>query len=434
MAFPFLNPFKRQNKTDSKQVRSMNAAAQWADDPRLASPVRDTLAHAVLIGQRVAGLAKNDPTVASGIHLLVSMIVGGGTRLNSGDSQMDTDFNGGRFDPSRECSMLSLQEQIIRSWVIYGEGLAYLAVLENEFCVQLLHPDQLDRNKNVDLGGGRRIVAGVELDAYDRRVAYWISPSGDTPFGLYQPSQRFPASDIIHVFEREFPGQIRGISPLTPILPNANTASIAVEAGLKKLQISALLTAFITSQDGDNPFTASPTLEPGAVVRLQAGEDVRMAEGGDAGDLSSFLKLVHHQMAAAIGVTFEDLTGDLSGVNYSSYRAGALTARRKAEARRKVLLIEGFLDRIARRWRAVEALKGRMMPEKYGWIEPSWPEIDPEKAANADVILLDAKLKSRREIIEGRGREFETVNAEIDGDPLSPSNTGGADASGHQSQ
>lgn len=415
----------QSNKSEAKQARSMNAAAKWADDPRMPSPNRDILASAQLVGQRVAGLAKNDPIVASAVDTLVSMIVGIGTRLNTPEADLDTLFNTYRFDPSRLMSSTAMQQAVIRSWVVYGEALALLAVVDGQFAVHLIHPDQLDRNRNEDLGNGQRIISGVELDAYDRRVGYWILPQAlDDPFATYRESQRFDGRDILHVFERELPGQVRGISPLTPILTSVNTASIATDAGLKKLQVAALYAAFLTTPDGSDIFGGAdtkPSLEPGATVRLNPGEDVKFAEGGDAGDLPAFLKLIYHQCAAAIGATYEDLTGDLSGVNYSSYRAGALTARRKAETRRKVLLIDGFLTPVFQRWQAVEALRSRrVLDGDPSWIEPTWPEIDREKEANADIALLNSGLKSRKEIIESRGREFETVNSEIGADDFKP--------------
>lgn len=402
----------------------MNAAAHWPDDPRMPSPNRDILAAAQVVGQRVAGLAKNDPIVASAVETIVSMICGIGTRLNTADGAIDQEFNGNRFDPSRLLSLIALQQAVVRSWVVAGEALALLALVDGEFAVQLLSPDQLDRGFNKDLGGGRRIVGSVELDAFDRALAYWILPQapGD-PFATYREPQRFDAHDVVHVFDREFPGQVRGISPLTPILTSVNTASVAVEAGLKKLQVSALFTAFLTTPDGSDLFGGDkkPSLEPGALVRLNPGEDVKSAQGGDAGDLPAYLKLIYHQCAAAIGVTYEDLTGDLSGVNYSSYRAGALTARRKAETRRKVLLIDGFLVPAFNRWRAIEQLKGRRISDAMpGWIEPTWPEIDRKKEADADIALVAAGLKSRKEVIEGRGREFEAVNEELAADDFTP--------------
>lgn len=427
MALGVLALFRRKNKPDANHVRSVNAAGHWPDDPRLVAPNRDILASAQVTGQRVAGLTKNDPMGCSLVENIVSMIVGSGIRLNTSDEDIDEEFNGLRLDPSRLIGPAAMQEAIMRSWAVYGEAVALMVTLDGEFAVQPLHPEQLDRTKNEDLGDGHRIVAGVEMDAFDRRVAYWLLPQApDDAFMRAVTSQRFDASDVIHVFERHFPGQVRGISPLTAILPNLNTASIAVEAGLKKLQVSALLTAFLTTPDGGDIFEgkSAPSLEPGAMVRLNPGEDVKISDPGESGDLPAFLTIIYRQCAAATGLTYEDVSGDLTGVNYSSYRAGALTARRKAESRRKNLLIEGFLVPVANRWRAIEGLKGRTMPTgPLKWIEPTWPEIDRQKEADADIALVNARLKSRKEVIEGRGRDFVAVNAEIEADTPNPSET-----------
>ncbi|QQM31984.1 phage portal protein [Martelella lutilitoris] len=417
--------FHKRNKTDAKHGRSVNAAAFWPDDPRTVSASRDIRASTQIVGQRVAGLYLNDPVVRSAVEIIVSMLVGDGVRLKHADAEIAKGFNSRRFDPSEEQSLLSLQRAVARSWAVYGEALALMRSLEGEVSVQMLHPDQLERAKSEDLGNGRVIIAGVEFDEFDRIVAYWILPqSPDDPFGVYRPSQRFEAANVLHIFEREFPGQTRGISPLVSVLPVLNTASIAVDAGLKKLQVAALFTAFLTTPDGSDVFSGDvkPSMEPGATVRLNPGESVDMAEGGEAGDLPAFLKILYRQVAAAIGCTYEDLIGDLEGVNYSSFRGGALTARRKADARRTLLIIDGFLVPLYRRWRAIEALRGNLSVEIEDpeWIEPSWPQVDPMKEAQADIDLVDAGLKSRKEVIEGRGRDFETVEAEIAADTFTP--------------
>ncbi|PRA57520.1 portal protein [Ochrobactrum sp. MYb68] len=424
MAFSFPFFARNKNKAKANHARSVNAAGHWPDDPRTVSAGQDIRGAAQLVGQRAAGLYLNDPVMRSGVEAIVSNLVGDGVWLNHANVKLDKAFNSRRFDPSGLQTLVALQRSIARSWVIYGEALALLPTIEGQACVQMLHPDQLDRSKSEDMGNGRRIIAGIELDQYDRVLAYWILPqSPEDPFGVYQPSERFVAADVLHIFEREFPGQVRGISPLVSVLPVLNTASIAVEAGLKKLQVAALFTAFLTTPDGSDIFdgNSAPSMEPGATVRLNPGETVDLADGGDAGDLPAYLKILYRQIAAAIGCTYEDLIGDLEGVNYSSFRGGAMTARRKSDARRSLLIIDGFMDPLYRRWQAVEMLRGSKddfaEPE---WIEPSWPQIDPLKEADADVVLLNAGIKSRKEIIESRGREFGSVEAENKADTFKP--------------
>ncbi|WP_367714507.1 hypothetical protein AB2N04_10780 [Nitratireductor sp. GISD-1A_MAKvit] len=53
-------------------------------------------------------------------------------------------------------------------------------------------------------------------------------------------------------------------------------------------------------------------------------------------------------------------------------------------------------------------------------MEPGWQEIDPLKSATADIALVESGLKSRREVIAARGRDFDAVNAEIESDERTP--------------
>lgn len=408
--------------------RAVNAAsAKWPDDPRTLSGAADVRGAGTTVAQRVAGLYLNDPVVRSAVELIVSQIVGGGVRLNTPDQVIDAAFNGAKFDPSRLLSSTALQRAAIRSWVLTGEILGVHRVIDGAYAFQLLDPEQLDRSKNENLGEGAAIVAGVERDDRGVITGYWLLPhSPGDPFATVTQSVRFDAGDVVHVFEADFPGQLRGISPLVAVLPVLNQAGIAIEARLKQLQVSAMFAVMVTSPDGGDPFDGNPnpSLEPGAIIRLRPGEEAVPTDAPSSPDFNAFMKVLYRQLAAAIGVTYEDLIGDLEGVNYSSFRGGALTARRKAEAQRKVLLIEGTLEPIVTRWQAIEHLAGRVRGNvEPAWIEPSWPEIDRLKEANADAILLRAGLKSRREIVEARGREYETVAAEIAADPT-PQPTG----------
>lgn len=423
-SFPFLRRSRRAD--DAGRVsRAVNAAsAKWPDDPRTLSATADIRAAAGTVSQRVAGLYLNSPPVRSAANLLVSYIAGAGVRVNTPDQEMDRAFNSARLDPSRLMSATALQRAAVRSWVISGEVLGLHRVVDGAYAFQLLDPAQLDATKTEDLGAGGSIIAGVERDAMGAIRAYWLLPHapGD-PFATATASVRVPAADVVHVFELEFPGQVRGISPLAPVLGELHHADIALEARLRQLQVSAMLTVILTSPDGTDPFDgeANPSLEPGAIIRARPGEEVETVNGPQSPDFNAFVKVIFRQIAAALGVTYEDLLGDLEGVNYSSFRGGALTARRKAEALRKVLLIEGFLEPVFSRWLAIERLAGRAGADLVpAWIEPAWPQIDPQKEAAADIAQLDAGLKSRREIIEARGREFATVVAEIAGDEARP--------------
>ena len=66
---------------------------------------------------------------------------------------------------------------------------------------------------------------------------------------------------------------------------------------------------------------------------LEPGEDVKFSQPADVGaSYAEFLRMQFRAVAAAMGITYELLTGDLTQVNYSSIRAGLLEFRRRCEA------------------------------------------------------------------------------------------------------
>ena len=76
--------------------------------------------------------------------------------------------------------------------------------------------------------------------------------------------------------------------------------------------------------EADEDGVVEASLEPGTMQRLKPGQDVRFAEPADAGSsYEGFFRNQLRAVATAAGVTYEQLSGDLTQVNYSSIRAGA---------------------------------------------------------------------------------------------------------------
>ena len=67
-------------------------------------------------------------------------------------------------------------------------------------------------------------------------------------------------------------------------------------------------------------------------------------------DFASFMRVEGHRFAAAIGATYEQITGDLQGVTYSSIRAGLLDFRRKCEMMQHHIFVHQWCQPIAEAW------------------------------------------------------------------------------------
>ena len=87
-----------------------------------------------------------------------------------------------------------------------------------------------------------------------------------------------------------------------------------------------------------------------------------------------------------------------------------------------------FLRPVWERFVTLEILSGRLYapdfevaPEDYldaSFLFPEWASLDPFKEAKADLLLLQAGVRSRSEVISARGRDPEELNAEIASDPM----------------
>ena len=97
---------------------------------------------------------------------------------------------------------------------------------ENPFgySLQLLEPDFLDEEfctQNPD--NGNCIVMGVELNRFNKAVAFWIfegpnHPYDDQSYGLNKPGRtRVPAEDMLHLYQPLSEASKQGVFQCLPV-------------------------------------------------------------------------------------------------------------------------------------------------------------------------------------------------------------------------
>jgi lambda family phage portal protein len=244
-------------------------------------------------------------------------------------------------DAAGRLTFYGLQGLIMRTVVESGEVLIRRRMrlpkdgLAVPMQLQVLEPDYLDTAKDGIKGSeGGEIIQGVEFNAIGQRVAYWLFDRHPGGRGFLVPkSKRVPADGVLHVFEQERAGQVRGPSWFASIDVRLHEFDQYEDATLMKQKIAACLAAFVTDPQGDggplaeggtSATTGQPTdsIEPGMIVNLPPGKDVKIANPPSASDHQSFSATSLRAIAAGLGTTYEDLTGDYSQVNYSSARMG----------------------------------------------------------------------------------------------------------------
>lgn len=310
--------------------------------------------------------------------------------------------------------------------------------------IQVLEAEHLPLTLNRDLPNGNVIRAGIEFDRIGRRVAYHLYRSHPGDGGLAPMSGaggmetvRVPAYEVIHLFRPLRPGQIRGEPWLARALVKLHELDQYDDAELVRKKTAAMFAGFITRIAPDDNLVgegvadangvALAGLEPGTLQILEPGEDIKFSSPADVGNsYAEFMRQQFRAVAAAMGITYEMLTGDLTQVNYSSIRAGLLEFRRRCEAIQHGVIVHQLCRPIWRAWMDQAVLEGALTLPGYSlrrrdyqsvkWIPQGWQWVDPQKEFNALKLAIRAGLMSRSEAISAYGYDAEDVDREIAAD------------------
>lgn len=436
--FPAL---RKLRKLFSRSYDGAGGGRRWRGQPEMAVQLSAMLVARGPLARRARYLAGNNALAASGVEAWVSALIGTGIKPQSSHGEpglreaLNLAFEAwtDEADADGLTDFYGIEALMVRRMVVDGECFGLMVNAGRGLAIRLIDPEQVDPSLHRELPGGGRIVAGIEFDATGRRVAYHILPARPgMPFGsLPLTPQRVPAKDVIHLFRVEVPGQVRGISWLTPVLLRIADLDAWRDAQLMRQKVAAMLAGFITSpeatgapMDGTADSTGNLVggLEPGMLKFLAPGEEIIFSTPATIGaEVIGFATLTEREIAAGLGLPASILTGDLSDVNYSSIRAGLVEWRRRVEALQYSIIVFQALRPVWRRWAAIEVLSGRIsttldaaMPAK--WIVPRQQWIDPAKDVEAELAAIDGGLMSRREAVTSRGVDIEALDAEIAAD------------------
>lgn len=417
-----------------------------------AGPNASAFRNLATLRKRARDLERNNPTAKGAIDSFVSNLVGTdiSPRWNLenqeqkdelqqlwDDSQLEADFYGiSDFYGSQELACRS----VVRDGEVLGRfhdvepGLGLAVPLQ----IQLLEADHLDAGYNDISPEGNEIRYGIEWKN-GRRYKYWLW--NDHPGESFLTSAgltRVPidAKDMTHVFRPLRAGQARGISWLAPILVKLHDIDIWDDAEVVRKKAASLWGGFIYTDKpvaerslGGVPGTRtngeqSLRLEPGTFPILSNNQKVEFSETADVGNnYLDFLKAQFRMVARGLGITYEQLSGDLSGVNYTSMRAGLIEFRRLCETIIARTLVFQYCRPYINRWvytavlnRATstvsvsEYLKKPRTFHRIDWDLDGWDFTDPVKDRVAEALDIRNGIATRGQKIAKRGGNIDRVD------------------------
>lgn len=382
--------------------------------------------------ERSRDLCRNNPYAVKAIASRVSNTIGTGIVAKWSDGQEVWDAWVKECDADGQHDFYGLEALVDRTVEESGECLVRLRWRRPEdgltvpLQLQVMEPDFLDDLKTQDLPNGGYIINGVEFDAIGKRVAYWLFPQhpGEiTPLARAMTSRRVPASEILHIYEKQRPGQVRGVPRLAPVLLTFRDLDDYEEAELLRKGIEACFAAIVTTDDESAVMGQASTdgagrrieqLSAGMIHYVRNGENISFGSPAAVQGYNEFIRSQQHKLAAGARTTYEKTTGDLSQVNYSSIRAGELEFRRDVEQFQWLTFIPQFCNAVAAAYKQAAVLAGKIKrPASVEWTTPKWDWVDPVKDLTGELLEIAAGLKPWQEGVRRRGGDPDTTVKQI---------------------
>ena len=397
--------------------------------------------------RRYLALLRQNVLGHRGIVLQAKNKLGNGSPDTARNNNIETEWKGwgrkrryrGQLIGPTACAQMSYREL---EWLVLHtravDGECFVQILRgyphnpHRYAVRLLDADLLDgaySTKNKDTGN--RIEMGIELDEFNRPVAYWFS-NGVTATAK-AARERIPADQILHVFRREFPGQLRGIPDCAGVMHKAKMLNGVNEAVVVGWRVAAAKMGFFVSKD-DEDF-ADPADDPDDdTEKRTAPESSFDATPGsfdyvdDATDFKTFdvtypdstfregHKVFMQQQANGYNVSTPTLSNDYSDVNYSSLRQ-ALLEDRSGWRCYQAEFTDDFSQPLFDDWYewstdVTGSLAPALSPPVTVAIPRGYPWVDPLKEVRAQVEANANNLRTRQSIMaDNDGGDFlETVD------------------------
>jgi lambda family phage portal protein len=151
------------------------------------------------------------------------------------------------------------------------------------------------------------------------------------------------------------------------------------------------------------------------------GESITFPAVPESGDFSAFMNQQCHLFAVGCGLTYEQLTGDLRGVTYSSIRAGLLEFRRSCEQFQNNIIIHQFCEPVMHEWLKEGVLSGDIeLPNDYYqdptsyeecvWVGNGWAWVDPSKEIAAYQMGVRSGFTSRTMVVRETEYDPEVID------------------------
>lgn len=382
------------------------------------------------------------------------------------------------FDAAGQLTFTGMCRLLVGAFVYTGEVLATAEWIKDgrpfNTAIQLVSPDRLSNPDGIS--DDHFLRRGVKKNARGRPIGYYIRQGHPTDWydnrsdkWSYIPAAKpWGRKQVIHIIEPQQIDQTRGIADMVAALKHSRMTKTFSEITLQNAVINASYAAAIESElpnadlvtamgggsEGyqnalkqyldmlDSYLGASENVQiDGAKIpHFFPGTKLNLKPMGTPGGVGSdFEASLLRKVAASLGLSYEELSRDLSKTNYSGWKAGASITQRTMGARKKGVA-DRFANNVYQLWVEEEIAAGNLpLPPgrnrtdfyrdngmakaaytRCQWVGSGIGQIDELKETQAAMLRVKAGFSTYerecaklgvdyREIFEQRAREEKLI-------------------------
>lgn len=357
-------------------------------------------------------------------------------------------------DATRMDDFYGLQYLTFLSMLVSGDDLALFEMKPNartpyETTLRIIEADRLStpessgESRSEETSGGGRIIDGVEIDRAGAVVKYHIAsrnPEAENDSrelvwtGIDAFGRDTGMPNVLHVMMAERPEQRRGVPFIASEIEQFKSLDRYMKAELAANVVSAMLTAFITSEEDDGQSGIEDSISeeekvtedefkiemaPGAIYSLPPGKHVETVNPLRVNTaMKDFIETYEIFMGAGVNVPKEVLIKKYDS-NYSASRAAILDFWRVVKVYR-TRFNHQFNQPVYETWLAEAVALGRIEAPGFfddpavrqawcgcSWIGATMGHIDPLKEVNAAAERIHQNITTQeQEAAEYNGNDW----------------------------
>ena len=396
---------------------------------------------------------RNDTVVGHIINRAVDCTIHGGLSLDpqTGNERLNAEIydrwqewsnDPEQFDIQGELTFGQAEELVYRSVLVDGDVFG-LPLETGRMQIVEAH------RARTPYGVKKNVIHGVELSETRRRVAYHFTQDDIDPTGAVlknTPMKTIPAYDeagskqVFHVYNPKRVTQTRGVSALAPIFDCLGMFEDIQFAKLVQQQIVSCFAVFRMREAGFGGPPAAPlgavaneNRSDGSVSKIEGISPGLMIDGAPGEKLQGFspnvpnaeffqhVRLILTLCSINLGLPLCLAMLDGSETNFSGWRGALDQAKIGWKGNQRLLKTRWhtpiYLWKL-RQWMAEDDKfrarmeRGNVKPFGHVWNAPTWPYIEPNKDAQADITRLKGGLISPRRLHAERGVDVDQIVTE----------------------